>query len=179
MTRQGGDYNTINATIYDKVDSSMRQTTVCFLVKNKPERQVLLGFKKAGFGAGKNAGIGGKVESGETVETAAIREVEEEVGVKILAENLRFMGTVTFMFPSKPEWNQEVSIYVVEKWLGEPEESNEMRPAWFKLEEIPYGSMWQDARLWIPRVLDGYKIQARMVFREDNETVAEVSVDRE
>ena len=157
----------------------MRQMTVCFLVRNDPERQVLLGFKKAGFGAGKYAGIGGKVEAGETVEAAAIREVEEEIGVKILLEDLRFMGKVTFLFPSKPEWNQEVSIYMVEKWLGESGESNEMRPAWFKLDEIPYGSMWQDARKWIPPVLDGNKIKARFVFNEDNETVAEVSLDRE
>ena len=154
----------------------MRQMTVCFLVKNTPERQVLLGFKKAGFGAGKYAGIGGKVEPGETVEAAAIREVEEEIGVKILVENLRFMGTVTFQFPSKPEWSQEVSIYVVENWLGEPGESNEMRPAWFELDEIPYGCMWQDARLWIPHVMDGDKIHLNISFAGDNETVVDVSV---
>ncbi len=154
--------------------------TVCFLLDNhSPERQVLLGFKKVGFGAGKYAGIGGKVEAGEKVEAAAIREVEEEIGVKILAEDLRFMGKVTFLFPSKPEWNQEVSIYLAENWLGEPGESKEMRPAWFRLDEIPYGSMWQDARLWIPRVLDGNMAQARIAFAEDNATVAEVLVDAE
>jgi 8-oxo-dGTP diphosphatase len=129
---------------------------------------VLLGFKKAGFGAGKYAGIGGKVEPGETVEAAAIREVEED---------LRFMGTVIFLFPSKPEWNQKVSIYVVEDWSEEPGESNEMRPASFKVDEILYGSMWQDAWIWIPPILDGKKIEAKFVFKEDKETVGNMAVN--
>jgi len=34
--------------------------TVCFLIKNTQQREVLLGYKKIGFGAGKYAGIGEK-----------------------------------------------------------------------------------------------------------------------
>jgi 8-oxo-dGTP diphosphatase len=55
----------------------MREMTVCFLLNREPVQQVLLGFKKAGFGAGKYAGIGGRQEPGETIAMAAIREVEE------------------------------------------------------------------------------------------------------
>jgi 8-oxo-dGTP diphosphatase len=62
----------------------MKHMTVCFLLKKTPEREVLLGNKKAGFGAGKYAGIGGKVEADETVEMAVIREVQEEIGVKVM-----------------------------------------------------------------------------------------------
>jgi 8-oxo-dGTP pyrophosphatase MutT (NUDIX family) len=44
----------------------MQEMTWCFLVRgNKPE-EILLGHKKVGFG--------GKVEDGETVAMAAIRE---------------------------------------------------------------------------------------------------------
>ncbi|MEJ2212436.1 MAG: NUDIX domain-containing protein, partial [Anaerolineae bacterium] len=46
----------------------------------RPPRQVLLGLKRVGFGAGKLTGIGGKVEPGEEVAAAAARELEEEVG---------------------------------------------------------------------------------------------------
>jgi 8-oxo-dGTP diphosphatase len=151
----------------------MKQMTVCFLLKKTPEREVLLGFKKTGFGVGKYAGIGGKVEAGETVEMAAIREVQEEIGVIILEQDLRFMGTVTFLFPSKLEWNQVVSIFLAEKWVGEPGESNEIKPAWFKLDEVPFSSMWQDARHWIPRILSGDKIQAKFIFKDDNEAIGE------
>ena len=45
------------------------------------ERQLLLGRKKRGFGEGKWNGFGGKLEPGETVEEAAVRELQEESGV--------------------------------------------------------------------------------------------------
>ena len=77
----------------------MKQMTVCFLLKNTPEREVLLGLKNIGFGAGKYTGIGGKVEPGETVEIMAIREVEKGIGVIIIAEDVRFVGQVMFLFP--------------------------------------------------------------------------------
>lgn len=52
----------------------MREMTVCFLIHHSGGKKVLLGDKKAGFGAGKHAGIGGKVERGETVENASFTE---------------------------------------------------------------------------------------------------------
>jgi 8-oxo-dGTP pyrophosphatase MutT (NUDIX family) len=45
--------------------------------------RILLGRKKRGFGAGKANGFGGKVEVGETIKEAAVREVQEESGVTI------------------------------------------------------------------------------------------------
>ena len=39
----------------------------------KASNQILLGFKKTGFGSGRWNGFGGKVESGETIEEAAKR----------------------------------------------------------------------------------------------------------
>ncbi|CAN0403706.1 unnamed protein product, partial [Ectocarpus sp. 8 AP-2014] len=43
--------------------------------------EILLGMKKRGFGEGKWNGFGGKVESGESVEEAAKRELMEEAGL--------------------------------------------------------------------------------------------------
>jgi len=39
--------------------------------------EVLLGYKKCGFGAGKWNGFGGKVEPGETIEDAAKRYISK------------------------------------------------------------------------------------------------------
>jgi 8-oxo-dGTP diphosphatase len=131
----------------------MKQMTVCFLLRNAPVFEVLLGLKKVGFGSGKYAGIGGKVEPGETVEAAAKREVEEEIGVIIPEESIQYMGKVTFLFPFKTDWSQEVSLFLARKWHGEPQESDEMKPYWFEPDQVPYEAMWQDARHWIPLVL--------------------------
>lgn len=47
-----------------------------------PYASVLLGLKKRGFGTGKWNGFGGKVEPGETIRQAAIREMKEEAGIE-------------------------------------------------------------------------------------------------
>jgi len=53
--------------------------TVLVVVK---DGKVLLGMKKRGFGEGRWNGFGGKPNAGESVEEAAIRETQEECGIK-------------------------------------------------------------------------------------------------
>ena len=45
------------------------------------DNKILLGYKKRGFGVGRFNGVGGKLEAGETIEQAALREVKEEINV--------------------------------------------------------------------------------------------------
>jgi 8-oxo-dGTP diphosphatase len=155
----------------------MSNRTLCFLIRGDPPHEVLLGLKKTGFGAGKYAGFGGKVESGETVEAAMIRELEEETGIKISIDDLCPVGRLTFMFPFKPNWSQIVHVFLATTWAGNPEESDEMKPAWCLIEEIPFESMWDDASYWLPLVLKGKKIEAGFVYKDDNETVGEVQME--
>jgi 8-oxo-dGTP diphosphatase len=156
-----------------------RDSTLCFLVRKDPpdEAQVLLGFKKIGFGAGKYTGFGGKVEDGETVAVAAVRELEEETGVTVLEKDLQLMGHLTFLFPAKPDWSQVVYAFVTTRWNGNPVESVEMMPAWFPVNGIPYEGMWQDAAYWLPRILVGERVRARFSFKGDNETIDELEVE--
>jgi 8-oxo-dGTP diphosphatase len=48
-----------------------------------------------------------------------------------------------------------------------------MRPAWFKLSEIPYELMWDDSHYWLPHVLEGKKVNAEFTYDEDNKKVKE------
>ena len=57
-----------------------RNTTLMIL---RDGDRILFGLKKRGFGKGKLVGVGGKVDANETVEEAAIRETEEEIGVML------------------------------------------------------------------------------------------------
>jgi hypothetical protein len=52
-----------------------------------------------------------------------------------------------------------------------------MRPAWYKVHEIPFQSMWQDDPHWLPRVLAGQQIKARFTFQADNETVQALEIE--
>jgi 8-oxo-dGTP pyrophosphatase MutT (NUDIX family) len=155
----------------------MINATLCLLVRGNPSTQVLLGCKRIGFGAGKWGGFGGKVEEGETIAGAAVRELEEETGVRVREENLQYTGHLTFLFPYKPAWEQVVHVFLVTTWDGEPAESDEMTPAWFALDDIPYEQMWQDGLYWLPPVLAGERVRARFTFQADNETVDEVEIE--
>jgi len=150
--------------------------TLCFLLRSIPRAEVLLGYKKTRFGAGKYAGFGGGVEAGETIEAAARRELQEEAGIAVTLDQLEKVAQVTFLFPNKPNWNQEVHVYLVQSWQGDPAESEEMRPEWFALDTLPYPAMWPDAPHWLPLVLTGQCLTARFVYAVDNATIAEFSV---
>jgi 8-oxo-dGTP diphosphatase len=154
----------------------MQQMTICILVSGDPAREVLLGLKKRGFGAGKFAGFGGKVEPGETTRLAAARELAEEISIAVAEADLQLVGHLTFLFPVKPAWNQVVHVFLVGHWDGEPTESAEMRPCWFARDVLPFAQMWQDAAHWLPRILDGQSIRARFTFLDDNETVRDADI---
>jgi 8-oxo-dGTP diphosphatase len=153
------------------------EVTLCLVVRGDPPTEVLLGLKKAGFGAGKYNGFGGKVKAGETIETAAIREVKEEVGLVVSPEDLRPVGRLTFLFPANPAWNRVTTVFLARAWEGEPAESAEMRPWWCAVEDIPFGQMWQGDIHWIPRILAGERIRGCVTFGEDNETVTAWTVE--
>ncbi|MBM4467799.1 MAG: NUDIX domain-containing protein [Chloroflexi bacterium] len=152
----------------------MLEATLCFLIRAEA---ILLGLKKVGFGAGKYGGFGGKVEAGETPEMAAVREMAEETGIKLAAEELQRVGHLTFLFPYQPAWSQVVHVFLARSWDGQAVESAEARPVWCPTSEIPYARMWQDSAYWLPRILAGQQVRARFTFREDNESVAEVEME--
>jgi 8-oxo-dGTP diphosphatase len=155
----------------------MRQATLCFLVRGAPPKEILLGYKKVGFGAHKYNGFGGKVQEGETAIQAAVRELEEETGVRVVERDLKYVAHLTFTFPHAPHWDQVVHAYLTTGWKGNPAESREMVPAWFAVNEIPYERMWADDRHWLRRVLAGERIRGRFCFQADNETIEAFEVE--
>jgi 8-oxo-dGTP pyrophosphatase MutT (NUDIX family) len=155
----------------------MIHATLCYLIRGNPPREVLLGLKKVGFGEGKYGGIGGKIEAGETTARAAVRELEEEIGVRVVERDLQRVAHLTFLFPAKPDWNHIVHAFLATQWDGDPAESVEMLPAWFAIDDIPFEQMWADVYHWLPRVLAGEQIRAHFTFNEDNETVHDVEIE--
>ncbi len=155
--------------------------TLCLVRRRGSADELLLGWKKRGFAAGKVGGFGGKVHDGETIAAAAARELAEECGLVVTPQDLRKVAELTFVFPHQPAWDQIVHTFLVECWQGEPGESEEMAPAWFRVAEIPYPAMWDDSRFWLPLLLSGKEITARFTFRADNDTVeqADISVSEQ
>lgn len=122
---------------------------------------ILLGLKKRGFGEGRWNGFGGKVSTGETIEGAARRELLEEAGIR--AANLEKCGVLDFEFKGNPE-TLEVHVFKTHDFKGEPTESEEMKPRWFHVNEIPFHSMWPDDPHWFPLMLSDKKFRGKFLF---------------
>lgn len=150
----------------------MKQLTLLFLVRND---EVLLAMKKRGFGAGRWNGVGGKLEAGETVEAALIRECQEEIGVTVT--EFEQVAEIAFEEHDNGEPKQlQVHVYRGTKWEGEPSESEEMAPQWFKTSELPFATMWPDDEFWLPQVLAGKKLQAQFVL-DENDVITSTQVE--
>jgi len=151
----------------------MMQTTLCLLVR---EGEILLAMKKRGFGVGKWNGVGGKPDKGDkNILETAIRETEEEIGVK--TNNLEKVAVLTFYFPNKKEWDQDVHVYLAKDWNGEPTESEEMLPKWFKVNNLPFNDMWDDDKIWLPKILEGKKLKAEFTFDQEGKKIASHNVE--
>uniref|UniRef100_A0A8C0RE52 Oxidized purine nucleoside triphosphate hydrolase n=1 Tax=Canis lupus familiaris TaxID=9615 RepID=A0A8C0RE52_CANLF len=130
----------------------------------QPER-VLLGMKKRGFGAGRWNGFGGKVQEGETIEDGAKRELREESGLTV--DTLHKVGQIMFEFVGEPEL-MDVHIFCTDSVQGTPVESDEMRPQWFQLDQIPFTDMWPDDSYWFPLLLQKKKFHGYFRFQGPN-----------
>lgn len=155
----------------------MRHATLCFPIEIDEGKitNLWLGMKRVGFGAGKWNGFGGKVEEGETVMQATVRELKEESGFETEVDYLIPAATLKFTFPHKPSWNQIVHVFLTETYRGNPKETEEMSPALWGADDIPYDKMWPDDAFWLPIVLRrGGDLHGEFTFDETGERIKEM-----
>ncbi len=146
----------------------MKISTLAYLFK---EDKILLGMKKRAFGEGKWNGYGGKVEKGELPIDAVLREIEEECGVIIQKEACRELGYIDFFFDDKKEWDQRVVVYRIDDFVDEPEETEEMKPKWFDVRELPYEQMWKSDDVWLTNVIEMKKFSGEIHLGNNGERV--------
>lgn len=145
---------------------------ICTLLFLRREGEILLALKKRGFAPGIWNGVGGKVDPGETIEQAMIRECQEEVEVTPI--NYDKVAEFTFHMDADTAktWNLHVHTYIATQWEGEPVETEEMAPQWYKLSDIPYDKMWDDDMYWLPAVLHGQKLRGEFDTSSKNVMLA-------
>jgi len=157
---------------------SLPEVCVVYLIRQRESvDQVLLGEKRLGLGQGKVVAPGGKLEAGEDPVTAAIREVEEEVGILLEPASLVLVGRLDYLFPSRPAWSQRSWAFIARGEWGEPLPSDELHASWTDRDLVPLERMWDDARHWLPAALSGTFIEADFEFGSDLSTVVRTSLD--
>ncbi|KAK1921782.1 hypothetical protein DB88DRAFT_499191, partial [Papiliotrema laurentii] len=131
--------------------------------------QVLLGLKKRGFGVDLYNGFGGKPDTGEDMVDCARRELEEESGLRVSREGLSDMGKVIIARPLGSGQNALaicIHLFACTQWTGTVVETDEMRPAWFSFnEDMPWGDMWPEARLFLPQLLSSIRVLPRPTMK--------------
>lgn len=139
-------------------------TNLCLI---RTEAEILLAMKKRRFGAGRWNGYGGKVQEGETVEAAMIREVKEESGLTVT--KYRKVGDLVF---HNIDRIVTMDVFEAMEYQGELVETEEMAPQWFPLDKLPFEDMWKSDLLWYPYYLKGEYFSGEVVFDENHKVVS-------
>ncbi|MBI4132729.1 MAG: NUDIX domain-containing protein, partial [Candidatus Sungbacteria bacterium] len=104
-----------------------------------------------------------------TIDASASRELREEAG--IIPVDLRKAGSFEFLFDDDTE-DIQVHLFCASQFIGEPGETEEMRPQWFPYSEIPFKDMWPDDEHWFPHFLAGNFFHGTFRFK-DTDTLLE------
>ncbi len=137
-------------------------TTLLLIIK---DNKILLAKKKRGFAAGVLIGIGGKQDKGETIREALVRECQEEINATPI--NFKQVGLIDFDTYYKGEHCElKLNIFTCSDYVGEIQETEEMEPYWFDINNIPYDKMLEDDKLWMTKVLSGETVKGKVVFNE-------------
>ncbi len=135
--------------------------TLLFVVERD---RILLIRKLRGLGAGKINGPGGRLDDGESPRQAAVREVEEELGITPLDPVER--GQLRFQFVDG--YSIHGFVFHATRYSGIPHATDEAIPLWTPLDAIPYEEMWADDRHWLPLLLNGTEFSGRFIFDGDD-----------
>ena len=138
------------------------------------DRQILLGFKKRGFGSGLYNGFGGKLEAGETIEAGMLRELKEEVA--LVATKYVKLGVITFYYTDS---ELEVHVFKVTEFVGTPTESEEMTAVWFEEASIPLTKMWPDDEYWLPLFLANKPFAGKYWFSEETDELGRLRITKQ
>jgi len=108
------------------------------IILRKENKILLIKRKNTGWNDGRHAYVGGDVDGGETVTQAAVREAQEELGIKLDKNNLKLIHVLHRK--DKIYFESIDFVFEATEWQGQP---TNMEPdkcdgfEWFEIDNLP------------------------------------------
>jgi 8-oxo-dGTP diphosphatase len=80
---------------------------------------------------------GGKIESGETVKQALVRELKEEFSISVSENDLEFFDRCSAPAANSPEVDVHMDVFIVRKWHGDIVPDNEVEEIRWLSSQVP------------------------------------------
>jgi len=140
----------------------MKIATLGIILK---DGKILLGEKRKGeIGTGVLSGPGDKLDPGETLPECLVRETREELEIELDPASLELVAVIDFYAAGEVDFC--VYVYRTETFFGELRETDDMIPAWYPLEDLPFDRMFDSDIHWFVRTACGEKFRANVYYRE-------------
>jgi len=149
--------------------------TVVFVVKDGKillaEKKTDTNVKEAVDVLGKLNGYGGLCKLNETFEEATVREFNEEAKpAKIVKNFLTKVAEIDLVFFSEERLRVNLHVFISSNVIGTPSETREMKKGkWYSINRLPKRQIIKSDLLWLPRILEGQKIKAEIIFNRQKE----------
>jgi 8-oxo-dGTP diphosphatase len=143
----------------------MKLATLCYVIDKKTNSTLMLHRikKENDYHEGKWNGLGGKFEQGESPEDCAIREIEEECGLKVKSVTMK--GFITFpLFDGKDDWY--VFLFTADDFEGELINSPEGNLAWIPNEQLVDLYLWDGDKIFIPWLFKDKFFSAKFDYKD-------------
>jgi 8-oxo-dGTP pyrophosphatase MutT (NUDIX family) len=143
------------------------------LLRPAAEGEQVLLLRRAGTGYrdGHWAVVAGHVDPGESVVEAALRETQEEAGVRVVPDDLVPLTAVHRYWPGVDQVEQRIDLFfTARRWTGEPrlvEPDKADAVGWFPLDALPEPTVPHE-RLVLDTLAAGARPPAIQVWRTDH-----------
>ena len=143
----------------------MKLATLCYVIdtKNNSTLMIYRNKKLNDYHRGKWNGLGGKFEPGESPEECAIREIEEESGLKV--NSVKMKGFITFpLFDGKEDWY--VFLFTTNDFSGELIDSPEGELTWIPNKKLTEINLWDGDKIFIPWLSEENFFSAKFNYKD-------------
>jgi 8-oxo-dGTP diphosphatase len=143
----------------------MKLATLCYVIDIKQNSTLMIHRvkKENDYHEGKWNGLGGKFEQGESPEECAIREIEEESGLKVKSVNMK--GFITFpLFDGKEDWY--VFLFTTNDFEGKLIDSPEGNLAWVPNDKLTELNLWDGDKYFIPWLFQDKFFSAKFNYKD-------------